>query len=134
MKQEDIFEIIRKRLQAEDQVTSILVFGSLVDGSFSEHSDIDIAIQSSPSFSKEGLFTLRLELENLLNRDVDLVEIKPNTSMILLNQIARKSVVLYAKNPKELDSLLITLPQMYIDFKRTRKSLDDAYIERKLND
>ena len=134
MQKKEILKLIEAQLSADKRIQFAILFGSLADGTFNDDSDIDIAIQSSPKFTKKEIFSLRLLLEKLTSRDVDLVDINQSTSMILLNQIATKGKTLFTKDPRKLDELLITLPQMYIDFRRTRAALEKAYIDRKLND
>ena len=49
------------------------VFGSIVKGKLSKKSDIDFLIQFKPGKSLLDLSRLKLQLENKLQRDVDLV-------------------------------------------------------------
>ena len=61
-------------------VTKAGVFGSVVTGQAQEHSDIDVAVQIDRDISLLDFVGLKLELEDMLGRKVDLVEydaIKP---------------------------------------------------------
>ncbi len=54
-------------------VKSVYLFGSLLrEGGFYEFSDIDIAVERI----KDDYFEVALEIEHLLDRDVDLVELE----------------------------------------------------------
>lgn len=61
-------------------VTQAAVFGSAVRGQLRPESDIDILVQIDPNLSLLDFVGLKLDLEQALNRRVDLVEydtIKP---------------------------------------------------------
>ena len=69
------------------------LFGSLVRGELSPESDIDILVQIDKDISLWDFIGIKIEIENELNRKVDLVEyseIKP----LLRNSILKEQVAL----------------------------------------
>ena len=65
---------IKPYLQREYAVKKVGVFGSFIDGSFTESSDIDILVEFEQPIGWQ-FFTLEKYLEQNLNRKIDLVTI-----------------------------------------------------------
>ena len=61
---------------ARTDVALALLFGSATSSSLRPDSDIDLAVAASTPFSQDTLEALRLELMDLMGRDVDLVDRK----------------------------------------------------------
>lgn len=72
-------------------VTRASIFGSVIRGEMREDSDIDILVEIEKDISLLDFVALKLELEDILGRNVDLVEfdtIKPRLKdRILRNQV-----------------------------------------------
>lgn len=71
-------------------VSSLFAFGSVVTGSFSEDSDIDLLVDISdtdPLTYSEKYFHLKFSLEDLLKRKIDLLE-----SRALKNPYLKKNI------------------------------------------
>lgn len=87
-------------LCAQYRVQRLEVFGSFARGDFeSESSDIDFLVEFEP-LGWEGSFKrymgLKLDLEDLLQRPVDVVEAGAVTNSHFLNHIARDRRPVYA--------------------------------------
>jgi predicted nucleotidyltransferase len=80
------------------QLQAIYLFGSESAGEAKSDSDIDIAILSKSNIAKHDLFTLQSELELLLNKDVDLVNLR-TCSEVFQAQVIYKGSRIY--NHKE---------------------------------
>lgn len=67
----------------------VFVFGSFVKGYFTEESDIDIAIlfDKKPNFNK--YLKIKMRLEEILNREIDIVVLN-DASPIIKMQILKK--------------------------------------------
>lgn len=82
------------------KVTSIALFGSSVNGDMTEFSDIDFLIEFSESIPvldyADNYFSFLESLENLFNRKIDLVSKKSLKNPILIEEINRTKVELYA--------------------------------------
>ena len=65
------------------------VFGSIVRGEWTEGSDVDVLVELPPNLSLFDFIGIKLELEDVLGKKVDLVEyasIKPRIRERILNQ------------------------------------------------
>lgn len=72
---EQIIPIIKKY-----NITKAALFGSIVTGKMNEKSDVDILVEIPKGKSLFDVMDIQFELEDVLKRDVDLVEyhlIKP---------------------------------------------------------
>lgn len=67
-KKEDIYKIIEK-----NKGSQVKVFGSIVSGKSTDQSDIDILVKFRDDATLFDLVEIKLELESLLNRKVDVV-------------------------------------------------------------
>jgi len=72
----------------------IYLFGSSVKGVFRKDSDIDIAFLSDKTISDYELFMLAQELADIVNRDVDLINLK-NASTVFKVQIIYNGEKIY---------------------------------------
>ncbi|ABP66214.1 DNA polymerase, beta domain protein region [Caldicellulosiruptor saccharolyticus DSM 8903] len=72
----------------------IILFGSLIKGNFRKNSDIDIAYFSDKDIDNYERFLIAQELANILNRDVDLIDLK-KTSTVFRTQIISTGEVIF---------------------------------------
>ena len=69
------------------------IFGSFVQGDFDEESDIDIVIEIKKDITLFDFINIKLELEEILNKKVDLVEysaLKP----LIRDSILKEQVII----------------------------------------
>ncbi|GFP76020.1 type VII toxin-antitoxin system MntA family adenylyltransferase antitoxin [Clostridium fungisolvens] len=57
-------------------ISNVIIFGSLNHGEFNEISDVDIAVLNEQKISLDTILDLELFLENLLNRPIDVVDLR----------------------------------------------------------
>ena len=65
------------------------LFGSFADGTANDSSDVDILVELSGTIGLLAFIRIKHDLEDVLNRKVDLVEfraIKPSLQQLILNQ------------------------------------------------
>ena len=81
-------------------VISIALFGSAAKGSMHEESDVDFLVQFSEDLDvldyADNYFSLLDNLEKIVGKKVDLISIKSLKNQILIEDIERSKVVLYA--------------------------------------
>ena len=81
-------------------VSSIALFGSAANETMNEYSDIDLLVEFSENLHvleyADNYFSLLENLEALFGKRVDLVSRKSLTNPILLQEIDRSKVALYA--------------------------------------
>ena len=66
-----LYESVREILK--DELAGMYIHGSLANGGFDEHSDIDFLVELEPGRSLLDLGGLQFELQALLERRVDVV-------------------------------------------------------------
>jgi len=98
--------IIQNNIQAiidvckKHQVKSIALFGSAAKGCMNAKSDIDLLVEFSSEVEiidyADNYFSLLDELEKLLGRKVDLLSVKSLKNPILLKEINKHKISLYA--------------------------------------
>lgn len=84
----------------EHHVVSFALFGSAASGSMNMSSDFDFLVQFSEQLNvllyADNYFSLYEKLEALLERKIDLVSIKSLRNPVLIEEINRSKVELYA--------------------------------------
>lgn len=90
-------EQIRK-LCSINGVKSLFVFGSVVGDDFGPESDVDLLVdigESDPTSYADKYFNLKFELENILRRQIDLLEHQALKNPYLLRQIDKTKILIY---------------------------------------
>jgi len=81
-------------------VRSLFAFGSVLTDRFGPDSDIDLVVDissSDPMVYSDHYFSLKFGLEQLFNRNIDLLESRALRNPILKHQIEQTQVLLYGK-------------------------------------
>lgn len=126
-----IIKKIKNILLKSTDIRACFLFGSFVSENFNDSSDIDIAVLSGQKIEGKKLLSIRQEVERVISRDVDLVQVDKDLSFVLKNEIATKGVLLFSHDQKLSNRFLEKTPQMYLDFMKFREPLEDAYIQKK---
>ena len=90
---EDIKEIIRSRLEAEQHIKLCILYGSAAKDRLTERSDIDIAVAGDDKLDTAMLADLQMDLSQALNREVDLVDMNRAEGLILQKIIQTGTVL-----------------------------------------
>jgi len=86
-------ELITATLLKFPEVKVAIMFGSAAEDRLTVQSDVDIAVASNSSLSIEQRLALSAALSNAVKREVDLVDMK-SVSGLILQQILTKGVML----------------------------------------
>ena len=90
-----------QHLCEKHKVKNLYAFGSVTKDSFSEESDVDLIVafeeNNSPKSYSDNYFELKFSLEDLLGREVDLLEAKELKNPYLKNQIVQERSLIYGK-------------------------------------
>ena len=95
----DQFVIEIRNLCKRNKVKNLFVFGSALTDSFTDKSDIDLIVDidsSDPLDYADNYFRLKFALEELLNRQIDLLENKAIKNPYLRENIDNSKTLLYA--------------------------------------
>ncbi|MGF7078734.1 nucleotidyltransferase family protein [Mucilaginibacter sp. UYCu711] len=92
-------EQIKKLCHAHD-VKSLFAFGSIVSDKLKPNSDIDLIVDidsTDPITYTDNYFDLKFQLEEILNRPIDLLEDKAVKNPFLKQQINNTKVLVYGR-------------------------------------
>lgn len=115
-----------------DKAEFALVFGSITNENFNEQSDIDVAVYLNPEFNiREKKIELRKEIINLFNCDTDLIFLNDADIIITMQTLANGSLIIN-KNPSHFILLKAQKISEYIDFKISRKIIEDNMLNGRI--
>lgn len=124
---DDILTIVTsqtfKNLFLNKGITNIIIFGSLANGDFTQESDVDIAMISKDQLSFNDELILTQKLEELLDRNVDLIDINDENinNILKINALNSKFVII---KDNLLDEALIFYDNLYKDNEEFWRILD----------
>lgn len=109
-------------------IKSVLIFGSITNDEFNEESDVDLAIVSDNIVDLDDILTIELLLENILNRDVDLIDLRSSSLDLFVKiNILNTGKVIYSTDNNEL------LEHIYNETDRIYKENKNFIYFRKLD-
>lgn len=85
-----------KNIFLNNGITNVIIFGSLASGNFNEESDIDIAVISEDKIPFNIELEITLELEALLGRSIDFIDINDESinNMIKIEALNSREVII----------------------------------------
>ena len=90
-----------QHLCEKHNVKNLYAFGSVTKETFSDGSDVDLIVDfeenNSPKSYSDNYFDLKFSLEDLLGREVDLLEAKELKNPYLREQIVQERSLIYGK-------------------------------------
>lgn len=117
-----------KNIFLNNGITNVIIFGSLASGNFNEESDIDIAVISEDKIPFNIELGITLELEALLGRSIDFIDINDESvnnmikiealnsrEVIIKDNLLDESVELYDKIYKENEEFWYILDKVVLD-------------------
>lgn len=117
-----------KNIFLNNGITNVIIFGSLASGKFNEESDIDIAVISEDKIPFNIELNITLELEELLGRSIDFIDINDESvnNMIKIEALNSREVIikdnlldealeLYDKIYKENEEFWYILDKVVLD-------------------
>lgn len=118
-------------LSLRKDIAAVYLFGSIVSGSGTAGSDVDVAILFSGEVAKMEQLVLQQELSDYLNTQVDLVDLA-HASVVLRMQVFRKGRKLFDRNPSVTTSLIVRTLFEYDDLKRIIKPIEDNILRGRI--
>lgn len=89
-----------KRLCELNKASTLFAFGSVTTDKFKPDSDIDLVVEiddNDPISYSDKYFNLKFQLEEILKRQIDLLELKALRNRFLKSEIDRTKVLIYGK-------------------------------------
>lgn len=104
-------------------LTNVIIFGSLANGDLTSESDVDIAIISGVPISFNDEIILTQKLEELLDRDIDLIDINDENinNLIKISALNSKFIVL---KDNLLDEAILFYDNLYKENEEFWRILD----------
>ena len=119
---EEKLETIKKMILEKIDCEAILLFGSYARGTQNAESDIDIAIKTNQKISKKEIFQMRLELEEIIKNDMDLINLE-DIKDDFRYEILMNGKTLYCKDELKFVLYKLAKYQEYFDLNESRKSI-----------
>ncbi|ASB50291.1 hypothetical protein CDL62_15780 [Alkalitalea saponilacus] len=94
-----------KRLCELNKVSMLFAFGSVTTDRFNTDSDIDFIVEiddNDPISYSDKYFNLKFQLEEILKRQIDLLEQKAIRNRFLKSEIDRTKVQIYGKGSSDM--------------------------------
>lgn len=88
-----------------NNVSSLFAFGSVLTSSFRNDSDVDLVVDiddQDPLTYSDKYFNLKFQLEEILRRQIDLLEYKSIRNKFLRSEIDRSKVQIYERDNTNL--------------------------------
>ena len=122
---EETFNNIKNKLMEDLKCKAIILFGSFARGTQNEKSDIDIAFLPEKPTTKKELFELKQKLEEITDRDIDLVDLSNDIGDGFKYEIIINGKVLYCENEIEFDLYKIRIISYFLETNEARQTVID---------
>jgi predicted nucleotidyltransferase len=119
---EEKINIIKEFLTKKFECEAIVLFGSYARNTQNDNSDIDIAIKLKKESSKKEMFDARLELEELVRKDVDLIDLD-NINDDFRYEILFNGKTIYCKDELKFELYKLDRYQDYFDLNYSRQEI-----------
>lgn len=87
-----------KNIFRNKNIQNVIIFGSLSNDNFNEESDIDIAVIPDSEFTFNDEIDIESQLEDLLGREIDIININSDNVNVLIKFEALNSKLIVMKN------------------------------------
>lgn len=125
----DIKNKIINKIVEEVNPSFIILFGSFAKGAVHVDSDLDLAYFARDGLSSYDRFILAGELAAIINRDIDLVDIKQIDTVFTM-QIFGQGIPIYIQDENEFHRQRMRAYSMYATLSEQRAALIEAVQER----
>ena len=103
-------------------IIAIVLFGSYARKMENNNSDIDIAIKLDREFSKKERFELQLQLEELVNKDIDLLNLDDLDDGVRY-EVLINGETLYAKDELKFELYKLEMYREYLELNESRAKI-----------
>lgn len=103
--------------------TDIVLFGSFYRGDYNAESDVDLAIRTSEKLSSKEIFEIARLLEDIFNRDVDLIDLDQIENDGFRYEILINGKTIYSENEYEFDLYKLDMYREYLELNESRQEI-----------
>ena len=121
---EEKIKLINTTILNKVQCEAIVLFGSYSRGTQNKESDIDIAIKPENEISKKDLFYLSQELEDIIKKDIDLVNLD-NINDSFRYEILINGKTIFCKDEFKFEMYKLDMYREYLELNESRKAIID---------
>ena len=119
---EEVIERIKQKLLENIDCEAIVLFGSYSRGTQNLESDIDIAFKTNQTISKKEIFYLKQELEDVANKDIDLIDLD-NIGDAFRYEILINGKTLYSKDELSFELYKLDMYREFLELNESRMSI-----------
>ena len=119
---ETLLNNIKNYLIRNKNIIAIVLFGSYARKMENNNSDIDIAIKLDREFSKKERFELQLQLEELVNKDIDLLNLDDLDDGVRY-EVLINGETLYAKDELKFELYKLEMYREYLELNESRAKI-----------
>lgn len=133
---EVVLEKLKEQILQTVDCEAIVLFGSYARGTQNSESDIDIAFKSSQQIDKQKIFFLKQELEDITNKDVDLINLD-DIGDIFRYEILINGKTIYCKDEFKFELYKLEMYREFLDLNESiqpiieRVKKEKQYMENK---
>ena len=109
----------------------ICIFGSILEPRFNEKSDVDLAIMPLKHADASKIFRLKMDLEELISRDVDCIDLQTADPIISM-QVIQNGKLIYSITPSAYHQFVARKISEYIDFKFSREIVEKNLVSERI--
>lgn len=118
----DKLEELKKYLIDKFECEAIVIFGSYSRNTQNAESDVDIAIKLAKSIQPKQLLEIRGKLEDILQKDVDLIDLD-NTQDGIRYEILINGITIYAKDEMQFELYKLDMYREYLELNESRQHI-----------
>ncbi len=122
---EETLNNLKDKIMEEIKCKAIILFGSFARGTQNEKSDIDIAFLAEKEISKKAIFELKQRLEDISNRDIDLVDLNNDIGDGFKYEIMVNGKILYCEDEVKFDLYKIRVISDFLETNEARQAVID---------
>lgn len=115
---EEVIKLLKKKFNCE----VVILFGSYARGDQRPDSDVDIAIKTKKKISKKEMFEMTQELEQLLKKDIDLIDLNAISDSFRY-EILMNGQTLYCEDSYQFDLYKLDMFREYLELNESRKDI-----------
>lgn len=117
-------EKVKQYLVEQLECEAIVLFGSYSRNTQNSESDVDLAIKFKREIQPKELFEIKCKLEDILKKDVDLVNLD-NTQDGIRYEILINGIAIYVKDELQFELYKLDMYREYLELNESRKIIID---------